>query len=116
MLVLFRCLPPPARTVEIVDQADQDGVGWRAAVSVQVGLRVGASLRNGSLDRRHKVGQEPPEFAVAWSDRQLRHAAPRRLLSRQRLREKPGLAEPSRRRDEDQPGPGLRVRRCQSSA
>lgn len=62
--------------VEIVDQADQDVVGWRVAASGQQGAGVATSLGNGSLNRSHKMRQEPPEFGVAWVEGQPRHAAP----------------------------------------
>ena len=52
--------------VEIVDQADQDGVGWRAGAGLQQRERVDPSLGLDGLDRRREVGQELPQIGVAW--------------------------------------------------
>jgi hypothetical protein len=90
------------KDVEIVDQAHQDGLGWRGAAGLQQGERVDTSLRFGGLNRGHEVGQEHVEIGVALVQSQPRHAA-LRPLRRQPLRQKCGLAEPSRCRDEHQP-------------
>ena len=91
--------------VEIVDQADQDGLGRRGGAGLQQGERVDPDLGFGGLDRRHEVGQEQSEVGVARVERQPRHPALRRLGRRQPLRQQRGLAEPGRCRDQDQPRP-----------
>ncbi len=96
--------------VEIVDQADQDGVGWRGVTGLQQSERIGTSLGLGGLNRRHEVGQKNPDVGVAWVECQPRHSALRVLGRRQPLRQKCGLAEPGRCRDEDQPRPSTSVR------
>ena len=92
------------KDVEIVDQADQDGLGWRGAAGLQQGERVDTSLGFGGLNRGHEVGQEHSEIGVARVESQPRHSALHRLR-RQPLRQKSGLAEPSRRRDQHEPRP-----------
>ena len=92
--------------VEIVDQADQDGLGWRGSAGLQQGERVDTHLGFGDLNRGHEVGQKQSEVGVAWVERQPRHPALRPLgRLRQPLRQKRGLAEPSRCRDQHQPRP-----------
>ena len=65
--------------VEIVDQADQDGVGWRGGAGLQQGERVDPGFGFDGLDRRHEVGQEQPEVGVARVERQPGHPALRAL-------------------------------------
>ena len=69
---------------------------------LQQGERVDTSLGFGGLNRGHEVSQKQPEVGVAWVKSQPRHSA-LRLLRRQPLRQKRGLTEPSRCREEDQP-------------
>ena len=90
----------PDEHVEIVDQADQDGVRRCGGAGLQQRERVGPGFGFDGLDRRHEVGQEQPEVRVAWVERQPRHPA---LGGRQPLRQQRGLAEPGRCRDQDQP-------------
>jgi hypothetical protein len=91
--------------VEIIDQADQDGVSRRAPACLEQRERLDAGLGLGGLDRGHQVRQEASEVVVARVESQPRHPAPRRIGGRQPLREECGLAEPSRCGDEDQPRP-----------
>ncbi len=96
--------------VEIVDQADQDGVGRRGGAGLQQGERVDPSFGFDGLDRRHEVGQEQPEVGVARVERQPGHPALRALGRRQPLRQQRGLAEPGRCCDQDQSRPFASVR------
>ena len=89
--------------VEIVDQADQDGIVWRGTAGLQQGERVDTSLGFGGLNRGHEVGQKQSEVGVARVESQPRHAGLRPLGRRQPLHQKSGLAEPRRCRDQDQP-------------
>ena len=90
--------------VEIVDQADQHGLGWRGTAGLQQGERVDTSLGFGGLNRCHEVGHKQSEICVARVESQPRHPA-LQPLRRQPLRQKCGLAEPSRCRDQHQPRP-----------
>ena len=58
--------------IEIVDQADQDGVGWRGSAALQQGERVDTSLGSGGLNRGHQVSHKQPEVGVAWVKSQPR--------------------------------------------
>ncbi|HEU5392198.1 MAG TPA: hypothetical protein VFV73_40545 [Streptosporangiaceae bacterium] len=109
MVIIERHHRRTGEDIKIVDQADQDLVGWRGAAGLQQGERVDTGLGFGRLDRGREVSQEQPEVGVAWVKSQPRHSA-LRLLRRQPLRQQRGLAEPSRCRDEDQPRPYASVR------
>ena len=92
--------------VEIVDQADQDILGRRGSAGLQQAESLNAHLRIGDLGRGHEVGQKGSELGVAGVERQPRHPALRRAgRLRQPLRQKRGLAEPGRRRDQHQSRP-----------
>ena len=96
--------------VEIVDQADQDGLGWRGTGGLQHGERIDASFGFGDLNRGHEVGQEQSEIVVARVESQPRHPSLRPHVLRQPLRQKSGLTEPSRSRHQNQPRRSASVR------
>jgi hypothetical protein len=101
--------------VEIIDQADQDGVGWRVgAAGLQQGERVDTSPRFDGLNGGHKMRQEPSKVGVGLVESQPRHSVLRRLGRRKPLLQERGLAEPGRRCDEDQPWPSASVPRSPS--
>ena len=61
--------------VEIIDQADQDGIRRRGASGLQQGQRVDTGLGFGGLDRGHEMGQKPSEVGVARVESQPGHPA-----------------------------------------
>ena len=96
--------------VEVVDQADQDGVVWHRGAGLQEGERVDPGFGFDGLDRRHEVRQEHPEVSVAGVEREPGHPARRTLGGRQPLRQQRRLAEPGRCRDQDQSRPFASIR------
>jgi hypothetical protein len=87
--------------VEIVDEADQDLLGRHRGAGLELGGRVEASVGCGGLDRRDQVDQKALGVGVARVESQPSHPA-LGCDCFQPLREERGLAEPRRRRDEDQ--------------
>ena len=91
--------------VEIVDQAAQHGLCRRGAAALHQRERLRPRSGLGRPDRGHEVRQEAPEVGVAGIERQPRDPALLRPGLRQPLHQGGGLAEPGRRRDEDQARP-----------
>jgi hypothetical protein len=91
-----------AEHVQIVDQADQDGVERCAGAALQQGERIARGIGFDGLDRRREMAQEQPGVGIARVERQPGHPALRARDRREPLRQQRRLAEPGRCRDQNQ--------------